>query len=134
MDGGDAVAPAADADEMDDGEVRAAIGALTPADMILLDLAERRYRGGTDFADGGLLQEAFCKALIRERRCRRTVGFVRTMAMMMRSIGEHRRRELARQVPLDAPLALASGRSPGLAPIDVLASNEPDPEQAMIDG
>lgn len=133
MDGGDVAASLDEADEMTEVEVRAAIGALTSADMYRLVLVDRRYRAGTDFGEGDLLHEALCQALMRERTCKRSVRFARSIALMMRSSADHRRRKLAKQVPLDAPLSVGADGSPGLAPIDVLESDGLDPEEAMMD-
>jgi hypothetical protein len=116
-----------------DDEVRVAIGALTALDMQRLLLVERRYRAATDFSEGDLLQAALCQALMRERRCPRDVGFVRTISMMMRSAGDHRRRALARQVPFDAPVVRSERGGGLLAPADTLHAEGLDPEEAVME-
>ncbi len=130
MDGGDDARR--DDDDLTGEEVRAAIEALSDLDRQRLLLVEQRYRAGTDFAPGDLLQAALCQAFLRERRCPRDIGFVPTIAAMMRSTGGHRRETLKRQVPFDAPAITAKdGRV--LAPADTLRSADLDPEAAVME-
>ncbi len=84
-------------------------------------MIERRYRAGTDFAEGDLLQEAICSAFERQRRCPRDVGFLRTVSMMMRSIGSHRRKAFARHDGFDAPV-IAGKDGVMRTPADTLAA------------
>ena len=130
MDGGDEAQP--QDDDLTTEEVRAAIEALTELDLQKLFLTERRYRAGTDYAEGDLLQEAFCQAFMGERRCPRDISFVRTISLMMRSTGGHRRKILARQVPFDAPV-LQSKDGKLLAPADTLRAAGLDPEQSVME-
>lgn len=130
MDGGEYARP--NGDDLTADEVRAAIGALTDQDWRILYLVERRYRAGTDFAEGDLLQEALCLAFERQRRCPRDVGFVRTLSLMMRSAGFHRRKAMSRQVGFDAPVV--AGKDGGmLAPAETLQAPGMSPETAIME-
>jgi hypothetical protein len=104
-------------------EVLERLDSLSPEDKRRLKLIELRRLSGTDFKEGLLYQEALCQAILGERRCPREVSFVALLAQSMRSIASHRRRELARQVPItkvdgsgkliDLPIAAGSARSGG---------------------
>ena len=82
-------------------EVASALDGLTPLNLARLDSIERRYLGGTDFAEGDLLQEAMCYALFEEKRCPRTTRFIAFLVQSMRNIAGHRRNRLQQQVPID---------------------------------
>ena len=121
-----------DDEDLTDEEVRAAIEGLTDLDRQKLIVIERRYRAGTDFAESDLLQEAICSAFERQRRCPRDVSFVRTVSMMMRSIGGHRRNALARHDGFDAPII--AGKDGAIrTPADTLAAAGLDPEAAVME-
>jgi len=81
-------------------EVLERLDSLSPQDKRRLKLIELRRLSGTDFKEGLLYQEAVCQAILGERRCPREVSFVAFLAQSMRSIASHRRKELARQVPI----------------------------------
>ena len=133
MHGADIARSRSDANDLSDEEIRTAIEALTEADMLRLMLVEQRYRAGTDYAKGELLHAAVCQALMRERRCPKDVSFVRSLAMMMRSAGGHRRRHLSRQVSLDAPVLRSEKGAIAVVPADILPADQPDPEQSVIE-
>ncbi|MGY3038314.1 hypothetical protein ACVIIV_007484 [Bradyrhizobium sp. USDA 4354] len=82
-------------------EVVSALDGLTPLDFARLDAIERRYLGGTDFAEGDLLQEAMCSALFEEKRCPRITRFMAFLVQSMRNIAGHRRIRLEQQVPVE---------------------------------
>ncbi len=86
-------------------EVLERLDSLTPEDMRRLKLIELRRLSGTDFKEGLLYQEAVCQSIVGERRCPRDVSFVAFLAQSMRSIASHRRKELARQVPIEPSIA-----------------------------
>jgi DNA-directed RNA polymerase specialized sigma24 family protein len=74
-----------------------------------------------------LYQESVCQALLGERRCPREVSFVAFLSQSMRSIASHRRKELARQVPITNEGS--SGNSIGLS----IAADQFDPEESLIE-
>ncbi|TYO65357.1 hypothetical protein FXV83_16805 [Bradyrhizobium hipponense] len=82
-------------------KVASALDGLTPLDLARLDAVERRYLGGTDFAEGDLLQEAMCSALFEEKRCPRITRFIAFLVQSMRNIAGHRRDRLQQQVPIE---------------------------------
>lgn len=84
-------------------EVVSALDGLTSLELGRLDAIERRYLGGTDFAEGGLLQEAMCSALFEEKRCPRAIRFIAVLVQSMRNIAGHRRVRLQQQLPIDEP-------------------------------
>ncbi|MCE4224934.1 hypothetical protein HCU64_14320 [Methylobacterium sp. C25] len=119
---------------LDDAEVRAAIGALTDADLLRLRKVDARYRGGTDYEPGALLKSALCQAFLRERKCRRDDTFVRFIAGAIRSTASHRREELARQVPFDAPFRVeAGGRVDSRSLAERLLASTDDPETLLME-
>jgi DNA-directed RNA polymerase specialized sigma24 family protein len=108
-------------------EVPEQLDSLSPEDKRRLKLAELRRLSGTDFQEGLLYHEAVCQVLLGERRCPREVSFVAFLAQSMRSIASHRRRELARQVPITK--VDASGNLVDLP----IAADQLDPEEALIE-
>ena len=78
-------------------EVLEKLDSLSAEDKIRLRLIELRRRGGTDFKEGLLYQEAVCQAVLGERRCPRDESFVAFLAQSMRSVASHRRAQLKRQ-------------------------------------
>lgn len=107
-------------------EVALALDRLTPLDLARLDAIERRYLGGTDFAEGDLLQEAMCSALFEEKRCPRTTRLMAFLVQSMRNIAGHRRNRLQQQVPIeDASFGERKSRFE-------LEDSGPSPEDAAI--
>jgi DNA-directed RNA polymerase specialized sigma24 family protein len=83
-------------------EIIVAIEALSADDKLKLAAIEAIRRRGTGFAPGELLQEAVCRALMRERNCPRGVAFIAFLAMTMRSIASHDRKQRGRLESLGA--------------------------------
>jgi DNA-directed RNA polymerase specialized sigma24 family protein len=77
-------------------EIIAALEALSADDKLKLDAIEAVRRRGTGFAAGELLHEAVCRALLGERNCPRGVAFMAFLAMTMRSIASHDRKQRRR--------------------------------------
>jgi DNA-directed RNA polymerase specialized sigma24 family protein len=100
---------------------------LSSEDKRRLKLIELRRLSGTDFKEGLLYQEAVCQVLLGERRCPRGVLFVAFLAQSMRSIASHRRKELARQVPITK--VDGSGNLIDLP----IAADQLDPEEMLIE-
>ncbi|MHC2618237.1 hypothetical protein ACVIW2_000268 [Bradyrhizobium huanghuaihaiense] len=107
-------------------EVASALDGLTPLDLVRLDAIERRYLGGTDFAEGDLLQEAMCSALFEEKRCPRITRFMAFLVQSMRNIAGHRRDRLMQQVPIEG--ATTDERKSKFELMD----SGPNPEDAAI--
>jgi DNA-directed RNA polymerase specialized sigma24 family protein len=108
-------------------EVLEQLDSLSPRDKRRLKLTELRRLSGTDFQEGLLYQEAVCQVLLGERRCPREGSFVAFLAQSMRSVASHRRKELARQVPITK--VDASGNL-----VDVpIAADQLNPEEALIE-
>lgn len=108
-------------------QVLESLDSLSADDKIRLRLIERRRLGGTDFQEGLLYHEAVCQALVGERLCPREVSFVAFLAQSMRSIASHRRKGLARQVPI-------SKTDQGGNVVELqIASDQLDPETALIE-
>lgn len=135
MGGQDASAPAdlgGGDDHLDDAEMRAALLALTDADWLRLAKVDARYRGGTDFPEGDLVQEALCRAITGKRRCPRGVSVVKFLADAIWSIAGHRRERMQDEVSFDASPPTATGeQTEGLAPADVVFSPGEDPVSLM---
>jgi DNA-directed RNA polymerase specialized sigma24 family protein len=108
-------------------EVLERLDSLPPEDTRRLRLIERRRLSGTDFQDGLLYQEAVCQAIMGERLCPRETPLVAFLAQSMRSIASHRRRELARQVPITSEDR--SGNPVNLP----IAADQLDPEEMLIE-
>jgi hypothetical protein len=85
--------PLNDDEVLDDDEVRAAIDALSPEDMLKLDGIEKIRRRGTRFGPGALLQEAIYRTLEGDRHCPRRVSFMAFLPMTMKSIASHDREQ-----------------------------------------
>ena len=89
-----------DAEHLGYDEVVAAIDALTALDRVRLDWLELRHLGGTDFAEGDLLHDAVCSALLEGKKCPRKTPFIAFLTQSMRNIAGRRRKHLRRQVPI----------------------------------
>ena len=108
-------------------EVLQRLDSLSAGDKRRLRLIELRRLSGTDFQEGLLYQEAVCQALLGERRCPREKSFVAFLAQSMRSVASHRRKELARQVPI-------TKKGPSGNPVDLpIAADQLDPEETLIE-
>lgn len=119
-------------DYLGEAEIRVALDGLTTLDWLRLGRVDRRYRGGTDFRDGDLLQEAFCRAIDGKRKCPRGVSVVKFLAEAMRSIAGHRRAQMPDEVAFEASPPTATGEpTEGLAPADVLSMPGDDPESIL---
>ncbi|MFK4492530.1 hypothetical protein [Bradyrhizobium sp. USDA 336] len=115
-------------------EVVLALDGLTPLDHARLAAIEHRHLGGTDFADGDLLQEAVCAALFEEKACPRTILFIAFLAQSMRNIATRRRKGLLRQVaPEDARIDEGGRKTVDGKGKSPLRDAGPNPEQAMIE-
>jgi DNA-directed RNA polymerase specialized sigma24 family protein len=90
----------ADAEHLGYDEVIAAVEALSALDQARLDRLELRHLGGTDFAEGDLLHDAVCAAILGDKKCPRTTPFIAFLAQSMRNIAGRQRRKLRRHVPL----------------------------------
>jgi DNA-directed RNA polymerase specialized sigma24 family protein len=108
-------------------EVLERLDSLSPEDKRRLKLIELRRLSGTDFQEGLLYQEAVCQVVLGERRCPRETAFAAFLAQSMRSIASHRRRELARQMPITREDL--SGN-----PVDLpIVADQLDPEETLIE-
>jgi len=121
IDGGD--------DHLDEAEMRAALASLTSTDWLRLAKVDARYRGGTDFRDGDLVQEALCRAIAGKRKCPRGVSVVKFLADAIWSIAGHRRSRMLAEISFEAsPPTVTGEQTEGLAPADVLFAPGEDPE------
>jgi DNA-directed RNA polymerase specialized sigma24 family protein len=107
--------------------VVAAIEALSPLDLARLDRLELRRLEGTDFAEGDLLHEAVCAAILGDKKCPRATPFIAFLAQSMRNIAGRQRKKLRRQVPL----AGGPTQDDGDEEFE-LEDDKPDAEQAVI--
>lgn len=94
-----------DAQHLGYDEVVAAIDGLSALDLARLDRLELRHLGGTDFAEGDLLHEAVCSAILKKKKCPRATPFIAFIAESMRNIAGRQRRRLRRQVPVGSGAA-----------------------------
>jgi DNA-directed RNA polymerase specialized sigma24 family protein len=83
-------------------EIIAAFAVLSPDDKLKLAAIEAIRRRGTGFGPGELLHETVCRALTGERNCPRGVTFMAFLAMTMRSIASHDRKQRRRMESLGA--------------------------------
>jgi hypothetical protein len=127
-----AVTSVDDEGTLTEAEIKAAFAALTDTDLLRLRRADDYLRQGTDFAEGDLTHGAICQAILGERKCPREVGFVQFIVMAMRSAAGHRRTELKRSVPFDAPASFSGDRGMA-APTDWLQTDGLDPEAHLIE-
>jgi DNA-directed RNA polymerase specialized sigma24 family protein len=74
-------------------EIVSAFAALSRDDKLKLARIEAIRRRGTGFGPGELIREALCRALVGERNCPRDVAFMAFVAMTMRSIASHDRKQ-----------------------------------------
>jgi DNA-directed RNA polymerase specialized sigma24 family protein len=83
-------------------EIIAAFEGLSADDKLKLDAIEAIRRRGTGYGRGELLHEAVCRAVTGERNCPRGVAFMAFLAMTMRSIASHDRKQRRRLESVDA--------------------------------
>jgi DNA-directed RNA polymerase specialized sigma24 family protein len=83
-------------------EIIDAFEALSADDKLKLDAIEAIRRRGTRFGRGELLHEAVCRALVGERNCPRGLAFMAFLAMTMRSIASHDRKQRRRMESVGA--------------------------------
>jgi len=73
-------------------DVVSAAKALPAADKLKLDEIERVKRRGTEFGEGELLHEVFCRVWLGKRKCPRTTPVMAFLVMSMKSIAGHDRK------------------------------------------
>jgi DNA-directed RNA polymerase specialized sigma24 family protein len=100
----DLVPPAAE--HLSYEQILVAVDALSDQDRARLELLERRHLDGTDFAEGDLLHEAVCSAILEGKKCPCTTPFIAFLALSMRNIAGRQRKKLRRQVPISGGAAL----------------------------
>lgn len=128
-----AAASAGEDEHHDDAALRTAIASLTDADWLRLAKVDARYRGGTDFQEGDLVQEALCRAIDGKRKCPRGVSVVKFLADAIRSIAGHRRSQMLAEISFEASPPTATGeQTEGLAPADLLFAPGEDPEALLL--
>ncbi len=135
MAGGGAPLPAVggEDDYLDRDEVCAALAALTDAELLTLARVEARYRGGTDFGEGDLVQEVFLRAMAGRRKCRRGEPIVPVLAGAIQSVAGHRRKQMLPSVSFEAsPPTVTGEATEGRAPEDLLPTPDDDPETILI--
>ncbi len=119
-------------------EVRAALDALTEADLVRLEkFARYRVRGlgrsarGRDHED--LLGEAIADTLDPEkRRWNKEVSFVQHLIGAMRSISSHWREQFDADEPrLESELVRTSEEGDPLSPLDLVGSDDPGAERIV---
>lgn len=91
-------------------EISAALDALSPDEKLKLAKVESIRRSGTEFGPGELIHETVCRALTGDRKCPRETPFIAFLAMTMRSIADHARRDRLRMAA--SPQATAGERNP----------------------
>jgi DNA-directed RNA polymerase specialized sigma24 family protein len=116
-----------DAEHLGYDEVIAAIEALSALDQARLDRLELRHLGGTDFAEGSLLHDAVCAAILGDKKCPRTTPFIAFLAQSMRNIAGRQRRKLRRHIPF----ADGSAHDDEDEEFE-LEDGKPNPEQQVI--
>lgn len=116
-----------DAEHLDYDEVVAAVDGLSVLDQARLDRLETRHLEGTDYAEGDLLHEAVCAAILGDKKCPRTTAFIAFLAQSMRNIAGRQRKKLRRQIPL-ADGATQDDDDEGFE----LQDDKPDAEQDVI--
>lgn len=120
-------------DYLDREKVGAALASLTGAELLTLARVEARYRGGTDFGEGDLVQEVFQLAMAGKRRFRRSASIVRVLAGAIQSVAGHRRTQMLSSISFEASPATVTGEATeGRAPEDLLSTPGNDPETILI--
>ena len=121
--------PVSPKDHLSPEEVWAAVDSLSDDDKLRLGRIDKRHRGGTDFAEGGLVHDAICAAIEGTRKCPRDTVVIAFLAQTMRSFASHRRKELKKQVSLT--IARDGGHDDGNQ--RDWPSGDPNPEEQLID-
>ena len=109
-------------------ELRSALEALRPIDLVRLQKKATALASGTGMEPDDLLQEAVSRALEEDggRNCPRDVHPVTFLGNVIRSVASHRRNEWAREMPIGA-------RGEGEAdPVADVPDPRPSPEDAVI--
>lgn len=109
-------------------ELRSALEALRPIDMVRLQKKANALAPGTGMEPGDLLQEALSRALEESggRNCPRDVNPVTFLGNVIRSIASHARVEWAREMPTGATEEDEDD------PIVDATDPAPSPEEAVI--
>jgi RNA polymerase sigma-70 factor (ECF subfamily) len=115
-------------DHLSADEARAAIEALSEADLVRLTKVAKAYARNRRLDPDDLLQEAFTRALEGSRCCPRGVGIVRFLAEAMRSIASDELKARARKPELHLVPKTGGG---GAMEFDI-AAEEPTAEDNMI--
>jgi DNA-directed RNA polymerase specialized sigma24 family protein len=87
-------AKAPDKEHLAPEEVLEKLESMSAEDKIRLRLIERRRRGGTDFPEGHLYNEAVCLTVLGKRKCPRDISLIAFLVETMRSLASHRREQL----------------------------------------
>jgi DNA-directed RNA polymerase specialized sigma24 family protein len=114
-------------DHLSANEARAAIEALSEADLVRLTKVAKAYARNRRLDPDDLLQEAFTRAPEGSRRCPRGVGIVRFLAEAMRSIASDELKARARKPELHLVPETGGG---GALEFDI-AAEEPTAEDMI---
>lgn len=122
--------PAPPPDFLDPEEIVEGLDALSAEQKLKLDNIEHVLLRGTGLSPKQLLHEAMCGAITGDRRCPRRVSVMAFVVMTMKSMANHQRSKLAREVS-DGGAALDSGKTPAFSaaapsPEDILIEREPN--------
>ena len=130
----DASAPCGGEDDyLDRDDVCAALTKLTAVELKKLARTEARFRGGTDFGEGDLVQEVFRLAMAGKRKFRRGASVVGVLAGAIRSVASHRRERMLPSISFEASPPTATGEATeGWAPEDLLSKAGDDPEIILL--
>lgn len=105
-------------------EIGPAFDSLSQDDKLKLHAIEAIRRRGTAFGKNELLREALCRALDGERKCPREVPIMAFLAMTMKSIASHARKQGKRMVVAADP--------PEPEGADATESTAPSPEDVVV--
>jgi DNA-directed RNA polymerase specialized sigma24 family protein len=119
--------PAASGEFLDSEDISEAFDSLSGKNRLKLHEIERVALRGTDLSPGDLLHEAFCAAIMGDRRCPRSVPFMAFIVQTIRSIASHHREKHLRE-PADGGATQETQAARPLFSGAVL-----DPEQVLIE-